>query len=249
MSPFEVVAHRGAAIGAVENTISAFEQALELGADAIEFDVRLTGDFVPVIHHFYNLGSNASASGTIFSLTWEQLRQVRLRGAGEPALPPERIPALEEVLTNLGGKIGLEIHLQGPEPESPIVVGDLLQRYRDIWDTIEVTSYEPAALLEMRRVCPGLATDLLYPRSEPWKTSEIVQHEAIQYGRMAQARAVHLHPSQLTAGLVNAVRERGMQVHAWDVNDAQSLGLVAELGIPRLDTDLLEEALAFRGAL
>jgi len=245
-SKCEIVAHRGAATQVPENTIAAFERALELGADAIEFDVRLTSDRVPVVHHFYKLGSNASASGTIFSFTWDQLQQVRLRGADDSTVSPQRIPSLNEVLSSLGRRIGLEIHLQGPEPESPIIVGNALLRYRDIWDAVEVTSYEPASLLEMRRVCPGIATDLLYPRSESWKTPEILEYEAIQYGRMARARAVHLHPSQLSARLVKAVREQGMEVHAWDVNDQQSLGLITDLGIPRLDTDYLEDALAFR---
>jgi glycerophosphoryl diester phosphodiesterase len=66
---------------------------------------------------------------------------------------------------------------------------------------------------------------------------------------MARARAVHIHPSQLSAAMVRAARAEGIEVHAWDVNDEHSLELVAELGIPRLDTDNLNQALAFRGSL
>ena len=249
MQKFEIVAHRGAATDAPENTIAAFEWAAEQGADALELDVRLTSDHVPVVHHFYNLGSHASASGPIFAFTWEQLRQVRLGGADDASVPPEHIPSLDEVLATLGGRLGLEIHMQGPEPESPVIVGGLLQHHRRIWDAVEVTSYEPAALWEIQRVCPGLATDLLFPRSESWKTPEIEQYEAVQYGRMARARAVHIHPSQLSAAMVQAVRAQGIEVHAWDVNDKNALGLVAELGIPRLDTDNLRQALAFRARL
>lgn len=246
MQKLEIVAHRGAATDAPENTIAAFEWAAEQGADAVELDVRLTSDHVPVVHHFYHLGPRASASGPIFAFTWEQLRRVRLDRADEASIPPEHIPSLDEVLVSLGGRLGLEIHMQGPEPESPVIVGGLLQQHRRIWDAVEVTSYEPAALLEIQRVCPGLATDLLLPRSESWKTPEIEQYEAVQYGRMARARAVHIHPSQLSAAMVQAVRAQGIEVHAWDVNDDNALGLVAQLGIPRLDTDNLRQALAFR---
>lgn len=249
MRRFEVVAHRGAAPHAPENTLAAFEWAAEQGADAVELDVRLTSDHVPVVHHFYNLGPDASASGPIFAFTWEQLRNVRLGGAKDASARPERIPSLDEVLASLGGRVGLEIHMQGPEPESPVIVGGLLLQHRQIWDAIEVTSYEPAALLEIQRACPGLATDLLFPRSESWKTPEIEQYEAVQCGRMARARAVHIHPSQLSAAMVQAVRAQGMEVHAWDVNDEHALALVAELGIPRLDTDNLRQALAFREML
>jgi glycerophosphoryl diester phosphodiesterase len=249
MPRFEIVAHRGVATNVPENTIAAFERAVEMGADAVELDVRLTSDHVPVVHHFYNLGSHASASGPIFAFTWEQLQKVRLGGADDACVPSEHVPSLDEVLARLGGRLGLEIHLQGPEPESPVIVGDLLQQHRRIWDVVEVTSYEAAALLEIQRVCPGLATDLLFPRSESWKTPEIEQYEVVQCGRMARARAVHIHPSQLSAATVRAVRAQGIEVHAWDVNDEHSLELVAELGIPRLDTDDLGQALAFRDAL
>jgi glycerophosphoryl diester phosphodiesterase len=246
MPEFEIVADRGAATEAPENTIAAFEAAAEQGADAVELDVRLTSDHVPVVHHFYNLGSRASASGPIFAFTWEQLRQVRLGGADDASVPPEHIPSLDEVLTRFGGRLGLEIHMQGPEPEAPVIVGGLLQQHRHIWGAVEVTSYEPAVLLEIQRVCPGLATDLLFPRSESWKTPDIEQYEAVQCGRMARATAVHIHPSQLSAAMVRAVRAQGIEVHAWDVNDENALGLVAELGIPRLNTDNLRQALAFR---
>jgi glycerophosphoryl diester phosphodiesterase len=49
---FELVAHRGVADGAPENTLPAFWKAIELGADAVEFDVRLTRDHEPVIYHY-----------------------------------------------------------------------------------------------------------------------------------------------------------------------------------------------------
>jgi glycerophosphoryl diester phosphodiesterase len=246
MSELQIVAHRGAATDAPENTIAAFERAIDLGADAVELDVRLTSDHVPVVYHYYYLENNSSASGAIFGFTWEQLQQVELRsksGAGKTG----RISALAEILEKFGGRIGLEIDMKGPEPEAPTIIAAVLRGYKGMWHTLEVTSYDPALLLSMQEECPGLATDLLMPRSEAWMRPDVVQHEAIQYARLAHARAVHLHPSQLSPALVAAVREQGIEVHAWDVNDQQSLELVADLGIPRLDTDNLGQALAFRG--
>lgn len=248
MQELQIVAHRGVTTDAPENTIAAFERAAELGADAVELDVRLTSDHVPVVYHYYYLESNSYTSGAIFEFTWEQLQQVELRSTSNPDAVG-RIPALAQILDLFGGRIGLEIHLQGPEPEAPSLTGAILRQYRSIWSTIEVTSYDPALLLSIRQDCPGLAIDLLLPRSEAWMRSDVVQHEAIQYARLAHARAVHLHPSQLSAALVKAIQEHGIEIHAWDVNDESSLGIVADLGIPRLDTDNLRQALAFRAML
>jgi glycerophosphoryl diester phosphodiesterase len=55
MHTFEIVAHRGVATQYPENTIPAFLRAIELGADAVELDVRLTKDKIPVVYHYYYL--------------------------------------------------------------------------------------------------------------------------------------------------------------------------------------------------
>ena len=101
-------------------------------------------------------------------------------------------------------------------------------------------------LLAIKERCPGLGVDRLYPRSEPWMKLDVVQYQAIQRARLASARAVHLHPTQLTAQVVAGVRAAGIEVHAWDVNDEDSLDLVTGLGIPRLCTDRFAQAYAYR---
>jgi glycerophosphoryl diester phosphodiesterase len=249
MKPFEIVAHRGIALEAPENTIAAFQRALELGADAVELDVRLTADKIPVVYHYYYLHENTSATGAIFNYSLAQLRDVRVFCKNNPAANEGRISTLEEVLEMFSGKIGFEIEIKGPEPESPEIIGAVLNRFKDFWDTFEITSYEPALLLEIQRVCPGITVDLLFPRSENWMKLDVVQYQALHLARLARARAVHLHPSQLSAGVVQAVRSGGIEIHAWDVNDESALEIVAKYGIPRICTDEFELALAFRGKI
>jgi glycerophosphoryl diester phosphodiesterase len=157
-----------------------------------------------------------------------------------------RIPTLHEVLETFGGRIGLEIEIKGPEPESSEIVGAALCNFRHLWETIEVTSYEPALLLDIQQRCPGLATDLLFPRSEDWMRLDVVTYLAVHRARLARARAVHLHPTQLSSEVVSAVRSWGIEVHAWGVNGEQSLNRAMELGIPRICTDKLQQALDFR---
>jgi glycerophosphoryl diester phosphodiesterase len=246
MTPFEIVAHRGVTLDAPENTIAAFQRAVELGADAVELDVRLTADKIPVVYHYYYLHENTSVSGAIFNYSQAQLRDVRVFSANNPAADEGRISTLEEILAMFSGKIGFEIEIKGPEPESPEIIGAILNRFKDFWDSFEVTSYHPALLLDIQRVCPGITVDLLFPRSESWMKLDVVQYQALHLARLARARAVHLHPSQLSAEVVQAVRSGGVEIHAWDVNDESSLEIVAEYGIPRICTDDFKQALAFR---
>ena len=243
---FEIVAHRGVPAELPENTIPSFQRALDLGADAIELDVRLTRDRVPVVYHYFYLEEMTRISGPIFDYTFDQLQDVEISGSGGNVVNGCRIPTLHEVLETFGGQIGLEIEIKGPEPESPEVIGAVLHDFRHLWQTIEVTSYEPALLLDIQQRCPGLVMDLLFPRSEDWMRLDVITYLAIHRARHARARAVHLHPTQLTSEVVSAVRSSGIEVHTWDANDDQTLKSAMELGIPKICTDRLQQALDFR---
>jgi glycerophosphoryl diester phosphodiesterase len=244
MKPFEIVAHRGVPDFFPENTIPAFQRAIELGADAVELDVRLTSDQVPVVFHYFYLDEITPISGTVFQYTLNQLQEVEVRSKNSSQAV--KIPTLIEVLETIGGQISLEIEIKGPEPESSKIIANVLSKYKNLWETIEVTSYEPILLIDIQQLCTGLTTDLLFPRSETWMKLDVVTYSAIQHARLAHARAVHLHPTQLTSETVEAIRKSGIEVHAWDVNDLSSLKLAAKLEIPRICTDGFQQAFGFR---
>jgi glycerophosphoryl diester phosphodiesterase len=76
--------------------------------------------------------------------------------------------------------------------------------------------------------------------------SDVIIYNAVNKARLAQARAVHLHPMQLIEDVVSSIRDEGIEVHAWDVNDVHSLERIVELGIPRICTDFPNKAIKFR---
>jgi glycerophosphoryl diester phosphodiesterase len=241
---FRVVAHRGLTSAAPENTMAAFAGALDLGVDAVELDVRLTGDRQPVVYHYYYLDGFTTGSGPIFDRSVTELDSIRVvdreRAVGH------RLPMLEEVLHEFAGRLGLEIELKGPEPEAASIVGALLGRFRSRWDQIEITSFEPGLLTNLRAECDGIATALLFPLSEEWMREDVVAYAALQRARLGGAQAVHLHPSQLSEDVVATLRAGGVDVHAHAVNDERSLELARALAIPWVCTDEPERALMFR---
>ena len=244
MKPFEIVAHRGIPDIYPENTIPAFERAIELGADSVELDVRLSSDHTPMVFHYFYLNEITTASGTIFDYTYEQLRNLHI--IGKNGTDKHQIPTLMEVLETIGGRIGLEIEIKGPEPESAKIIADILSDYKKIWETIEITSYEPLLLRKFQMECPNIPTDLLFTRSEPWMKLDVVTYMAIQHSKMAGARAVHLHPTQLTSQVIDSIRKNNIEIHVWDVNDGKSLNTCAELEIPKICTDKFQQAKLFR---
>ena len=78
-------------------------------------------------------------------------------------------------------------------------------------------------LRDMQQRCPGLTTDLLVPQPPDWMRQDVLAYEAIQRGRLAGAKAVHLQATKLSPAVVSAVRAHGFDIHVWDVNDDRHL--------------------------
>jgi glycerophosphoryl diester phosphodiesterase len=248
MKNFEIVAHRGVRFEEPENTLASFRRAIELGADAVEFDVRLTADHIPVVYHYYYLDQYTTGHGPIFLHTLEQLRGLRVLCPENPKAAEGGISTLEEVIEQIGGLIGMEIEIKGPEPEAPVLIGELLARYERLWPSMEVISFVPALLLEFRRVCPGIPVDWLCPVSESWMKMDVTAYQAAHLARLAKARAVHLQAAQLSAEGIALISSFGLQIHTWDVNDRAALERIRQFGIPRVCTDQVRLALDFRSS-
>lgn len=107
-----VVAHRGLAPGYPENTLPAFRQALALGVDFIEVDLRMTKDGVPVIMHDDTLDRTTDGKGEVGALTLAEIKKLDAGRIAKPEFAGTRIPTLEETLalvSSLNGKLILDI--------------------------------------------------------------------------------------------------------------------------------------------
>jgi glycerophosphoryl diester phosphodiesterase len=240
----EIIAHRGVHGFFPENTLEAFESAVALGADGVELDVRLTRDKVPIVYHYFYLDMLTNLSGPVFNFSLDEILDAKISGTEYKQV--YRIPTLREILDALVGRIGLEIEIKGPEPESSAIIAELLADFPNFWDTLEVTSYEPILLFDLKKRCPSIQVDLLIPPAEVWMGSDVIAYTAIERAKLANARGVHLHHTQLKDAVISPIIKSGLCVHAWDVNDDSALDKVQNYGIPRFDTDNLQIALNYR---
>lgn len=152
--PFDTAAHWGVPTDFHENTLQSFERAIELGSDAVELDVRLTAASVPVVYHYAYLQEKTSLAGPIFKYTLAEIRRAHVLSQAGASGEAYRIPSLAEALDALAGRIGLEIEIKGPEPESPQRVAEVDHSFKSVWPTIEVTSLQPHLLRGFRELCP-----------------------------------------------------------------------------------------------
>lgn len=93
-----VIAHRGNRVAAPENTVVALRQAVDLGADGLEIDVRVTRDGVPILMHDATLERTTTGRGRVDEVAMGEIRGLSVRGPGGSAAAKVPVPTLEEVL-------------------------------------------------------------------------------------------------------------------------------------------------------
>jgi glycerophosphoryl diester phosphodiesterase len=112
-----VVAHRGASLAQPENTLAAFEAALQAGADAVELDVRLTADGIPVVLHDPDVSATTDGTGLIHTLTLPEVKRLDASGgSGSRKEIPTLPEALELASRYPGATVDLEIKNLPGEP-------------------------------------------------------------------------------------------------------------------------------------
>ena len=214
----ERIGHRGAPRRYLENTTPAFQEALRLGADAVELDVHVTADGLPVVHHDPVLSARVSPPAmvrkAIGSLHASDVAAIDL-GAGS------RIPTLAEVLRVVKGK---KAYVEVKE-------GDI-QPVADAIDasgtTCALHSFDHDAIASARRIAPHIPRGVLF---DEWPDSPgaIVERTA--------ARDVWPKNSLLTAARVKELQGIGCRVIVWTVNDAARIRELTEWGVDGICSD------------
>ena len=112
------VAHRGASGDYPENTLLAFEKALEIGVDEIELDLHSTRDGHLVVMHDATVDRTTDGTGAIGDLTLAEIKALDAGSAFDGRFRGERVPTWEEALDLVQGRVGLNVHLkEGGDPD------------------------------------------------------------------------------------------------------------------------------------
>jgi glycerophosphoryl diester phosphodiesterase len=238
-----VIAHRGASGSAPENTMPAFQLAVEQGADAFELDVRLTADGVPVVLHDPTLDRTTDRSGPLAALTLGGLAAVdagaRFTPDGGRSYPfrggAARVPTLAEVLS---GFPGIPVMVEVKEPAAQEAVRRVILQE----DAVErcVLASEQQAALQLFRQLPfataasGREIGALYravllrrrPAAVPYRTLSVPErHRGLRVP---------------TRSFVAAARALDCPVHVWTVNDPAAARRLWGVGVCGIVTNVPE---------
>ena len=220
------IAHRGASGTAPENTIRAFEQAAQDGADMIELDVWATADDVLIVFHDDTTDRWNGVPDAVANTTWERLQQVRLQG--------EPIPTLEEVCAWARRKqMPLNVEIKAPGFEAAVVA--LLERY-GLANLVIVSSFYLPVLQTVRLLAPNIPRGVLtgsdeFPTddAEAWLLSLLAEHAATAWHPGGDVPALDQ--------LVPAVQDAGYAVNVWTINEPGHLEYFIALGVDGIITN------------
>jgi glycerophosphoryl diester phosphodiesterase len=227
------IAHRGASAVAPANTLAAFEKALELGADGIEFDVHLSADGVPVVIHDFAVDATTDGSGRVAEMGLAQLKQLDAGSPFDPAFAGERIPTLEEVLQAFGDRLLLNVELKSTSPRDnglERAVLALVEQYK-LESHVLLSSFNPFSLRRAKKIAPHIRVGLLYAPDLPlflrraW-LAPLFPHEAR-----------HPEHTMVDARTMRRARRRGYRVNVWTVDDPDEMRRLIDLGVNGIITN------------
>jgi glycerophosphoryl diester phosphodiesterase len=161
------IAHRGYSARYPENTLAAFNGAIDAGAHMIELDVCLSKDRHLVVIHDETMDRTTNGTGAVRAHTLDQLVRLDAGSWFDPRFKTERLPTLAQVLDAVKGHlmVNIEIKPEAFEEDGPADAVERqvlnLVREKNMLDDVLVSSFEWLMLEKLRRLEPGIALGLL----------------------------------------------------------------------------------------
>lgn len=246
------IAHRGSRLLWPENTMPAFQGAVDLGYRYLETDLHVTKDGVLVTHHDHTIDRTTDGSGRVSGFTLAELQRFDAAASferdGDRPWSAVPIPTLEEVMSTFPDTIlTLDLKESGLEP----ILGLLLSRH-GWWDRVIVGSFSDRRLRRFRREAGGrvatsagrVETARFLAAARAGRVPSIAA-DALQVP--TAARRVTVVDRKTVAAAHAALK----QVHVWTVNEPAEMHRLFDLGVDGIITDrpdLLNEVIAERGA-
>lgn len=233
----EIIAHRGFSARAPENTVAAFEEAWAAGADACELDLYLTRDSKIAVIHDKDTQRTTGVSRVVAESTLAELRELDAGSWKAPEFAGEKIPTLTEALATLplGTKrFFLEIKC-GPEVV-PVLAAEL-EAWKPRADQLCIIAFDRRVARDSKKALPWLKVFRL--SSEKTKLKTAVDLTAL----IADTQADGLDGLDLSLkwswseAMVKPVRDAGLELYVWTVNDPGDAQRLAALGVDGITTD------------
>jgi glycerophosphoryl diester phosphodiesterase len=205
------LAHRGALREAPENTLAAFRRAMELGADGIELDAKLTSDGAVIVMHDATVERTTDGTGNVAAFSLAEMRGLDAGSWFDFEFRSEQVPTLEAVFEEFGRTAIIDVELtnyttSGDGLEQKVVA--LIHEHK-LGRHVILSSFNPFSIRKVRRLDPSLPTALLTSQDEP------IYLRRAWLAPFAPHEARHPEHAQVTDRYMQECRRRHLRVNAW----------------------------------
>lgn len=235
----QTVAHRGASGYAPETTLESYRMALEMGADWVETDVRMSRDGIPVAIHDADVDRTTNGRGCVADLTLEELKALDAGSWFNNAFPDRaraeyaglRIPSLQEVIDLVReSSTGLLLEIKDPDRYRPGLEAVLLSLVlrNAIEHRTRVLSFSAPSLRRIKELAPFMPTVLLIAKPDGDPVKATIEASADELGILY---------TRATTNLVEATHGSGLAISVWTVDHPEDMRRMIGLGVDRITTN------------
>lgn len=227
-----VIAHRGFSGSAPENTMAAFNKAIDAGAEMIELDVHLTSDAEVVVIHDDSLERTTNGSGRVADYTFHELEKFDAGSWFSEEFRGEKIPSLSQVLTLSKERIFVNIEIKkgflGKYSMNDLADRALAEVERKaMLEEVLFSSFEPAALHRIKEKNIDARIALLLKK--PWKDSD----EAVS----GHYSILNCGKDTLTEQGIISAQESGLRLNVWTVNETEDMDCFIRMNVDGIITN------------
>jgi glycerophosphoryl diester phosphodiesterase len=235
-----IFAHRGASAHAPENTLAAFQLALNQGAPAIELDAMLCADGQVIIIHDDTVNRTTNGFGKVRQMPLAAIKELDAGSSFSSTFKGEKVPTLAEVFETVGQQIFINIEIKNyasPMDNLPSQIASLVNQF-NLGEFVLFSSFNPLALLKIHRLLPQVPCGLLifHGAAGGWARSWL--------GRRFPCQALHPDLRDVTPSFVTSTHRAGRRMHVYTVNQPDKMKSLFTLGVDGIFTDNPQLALS-----
>jgi glycerophosphoryl diester phosphodiesterase len=222
----KVMAHRGASTEAPENTMAAFQKAIDDMADYIELDVQLTNNGEVIVMHDSNAYRTTGVDANIVNMTYKEVKTLDAGSWFSDEYVGENVPSLKEVLELTQGKIKLNIELKPTDNGIALAKNTvrLIEKYNMVNDCV-ITSFSESALKAVKTY------------NQEIKVGYILSAAYGDFYDMKNVDFFSVNAAFLSKRTIDAIHNSGKRVYAWTVNNKESIKNLTNKGVDGIITD------------
>lgn len=234
----KIIAHRGYSAKYPENTLLAFEKALEAGADAIELDVHFTKDNQLVVYH----DNYATDGSRVSDQAYDELRQIDV---GSVEHGEQYMPLLHDIFERFVAEIHYEIELKGFTSLFLESVSTVVRQYH-LEDHIEFTSPYPYPLIKIRDYLPKAKIGMFMSSKPDWMDQTLWQDSNLNNALLGGISVLHCPIGLLNEDFIAQGHKEGLIIHAANCNSEEELKKAFGLKVDQLSTNEAEFAVELK---